>query len=196
MERALIKKPKILILDEATSALDPKSELEVQGAIDKIAKSGSGLTILIIAHRLTTIASADNLLYFKSRSDLVSAAKGTPEYNEIFEKLKSISYAQGEVEGSDDEEEDDDGLPDEHIIIEDAEGENIDESGSDYKKQNKESMMSFAKDESIAHTSLNAVDDDDLLEPRKQLRASGSFRGEKTDNGEFSSDFIERKVMP
>jgi hypothetical protein len=58
-------------------------------------------------------------------------------------------------------------LPDEHIIIEDAEGENIDESGSDYKKQNKESMMSFAKDESIAHTSLNAVDDDDLLEPRK-----------------------------
>ena len=56
--------------------------------------------------------------------------------------------------------------------------------------------MSFAKDESIAHTSLNAVDDDDLLEPRKQLRTSGSFRGEKTDNGEFSSDFIERKVMP
>ena len=34
--RALIKKPKILILDEATSALDPKSEKEVQDAIDKI----------------------------------------------------------------------------------------------------------------------------------------------------------------
>lgn len=76
--RALIKKPKILILDEATSALDPKSELEVQGAIEKIAKSGSGLTIIIIAHRLTTIASADNLLYFKSRSELVNAARGTP----------------------------------------------------------------------------------------------------------------------
>lgn len=93
--RALIKKPKILILDEATSALDPKSEVEVQAAIDKIAKSGSGLTIIIIAHRLTTIESADNLLYFKSRSELVTAAKGTPEYSEIFEKLKSISYAQG-----------------------------------------------------------------------------------------------------
>lgn len=91
--RALIKKPKILILDEATSALDPKSEVEVQAAIDKIAKSGSGLTIIIIAHRLTTIASADNLLFFKSRSELVTAAKGTPDYNEIFEKLKSISYA-------------------------------------------------------------------------------------------------------
>ncbi len=104
--RALIKKPKILILDEATSALDPKSEIEVQGAIDQIAKSGAKLTIIIIAHRLTTIASADNLLFFKSRSELVSAAKGTPEYDEIFEKLKSISYAQGEdVYEEDDEDE-------------------------------------------------------------------------------------------
>ena len=66
--RALIKRPKILILDEATSALDPKSEVEVQNAIDQIAQSGEKLTIIMIAHRLTTIASADNLLYFKSRS--------------------------------------------------------------------------------------------------------------------------------
>lgn len=68
--RALIKRPRILILDEATSALDPKSEVEVQNAIDQIAQSQSGekLTIVMIAHRLTTIASADNLLYFKSRS--------------------------------------------------------------------------------------------------------------------------------
>ena len=88
--RALIKRPKILILDEATSALDPKSEVEVQSAIDKIASAGEKLTVVMIAHRLTTIASADNLLYFKSRSDLVSAAKGTPEYDEIFEKLKCI----------------------------------------------------------------------------------------------------------
>lgn len=36
--RALIKKPKLLVLDEATSALDPKSEAEVQGAIEKIQK--------------------------------------------------------------------------------------------------------------------------------------------------------------
>lgn len=45
------------------------------------------MTIIIIAHRLTTIASADNLLFFKSRSELVNAAKGTPDYEEIFEKL-------------------------------------------------------------------------------------------------------------
>jgi hypothetical protein len=51
---------------------------------------------LIIAHRLTTIASADNLLYFASRTNLVTAAKGTKEYDEIFEKLKSIQYAAGD----------------------------------------------------------------------------------------------------
>lgn len=106
--RALIKKPKILILDEATSALDPKSEVEVQEAIDKIAKAGQGLTIIIIAHRLTTIASADNLLFFKSRSELVTAAKGTPEYNEIFEQLKSISYAQGQEDFDEDDSDGDD----------------------------------------------------------------------------------------
>jgi len=62
-----------LILDEATSALDPKSEVEVQNAIDQIAKNGEKMTIIMIAHRLTTIASADNLLYFKGRSQLISA---------------------------------------------------------------------------------------------------------------------------
>ena len=86
----MIKRPKILILDEATSALDPKSEVEVQRAIDLISKSDDKMTIVMIAHRLTTIASADNLLYFKSRSQLVSAEKGTPAYEEIFEKLKCI----------------------------------------------------------------------------------------------------------
>ena len=104
----MIKKPKILILDEATSALDPKSESEVQSAIEKIAKAGQGLTIIIIAHRLTTIASADNLLFFKSRSELVTAAKGTPEYNEIFEQLKSISYAQGQEDFEEDDSDGDD----------------------------------------------------------------------------------------
>ena len=95
-----------MILDEATSALDPKSEVEVQAAIEKISKAGSGLTIVIIAQRLTTIASADNLLFFKSRSELVNAAKGTQEYNEIFEQLKSISYAQGQDDVEEEEEHD------------------------------------------------------------------------------------------
>ena len=75
---------------------------------------------------MTTIASADNLLYFKSRSDLVTAAKGTPEYNEIFEKLKSISYAQGqeEFEDSDPEDEDQNAMHT-SVIPEDCSGEDL-----------------------------------------------------------------------
>ena len=60
--RALVKEPMILILDEATSALDPKSEGEVQEAINKIqqleVEAGNNLTVIIIAHRLQTIQTA------------------------------------------------------------------------------------------------------------------------------------------
>lgn len=157
--RALIKKPKILILDEATSALDPKSEIEVQGAIDQIAKSGAKLTIIIIAHRLTTIASADNLLFFKSRSELVSAAKGTPEYDEIFEKLKSISYAQGEDVYEDDEE---DELEAEALgHIEEDGNEDLDSSHDDAAEVYKSNKRSGKTDEDLKfdssrYMSLNA----------------------------------------
>ena len=71
----------------------------------------------MIAHRLTTIASADNLLYFKSRSQLVSATKGSPEYDEIFEKLKCIQYAYGD----DDKDKDEEGEDSEEDIIEEEE---------------------------------------------------------------------------
>lgn len=56
--RAMIRQPDLLILDEATSALDNISESVVQKAIDNVAKE---CTTLIIAHRLTTIKSADNI---------------------------------------------------------------------------------------------------------------------------------------
>ena len=75
----MIKKPKILILDEATSALDPQSEADVQAAITKISNdSNLGLTIVMIAHRLQTIETADNLLYMESPTSIIGAAKGTP----------------------------------------------------------------------------------------------------------------------
>lgn len=94
--RALIKRPKILIFDEATSALDPKSEAEVQLAIEGLSKKGSFLTIIIIAHRMNTIRSANNLLFFKSRSELIAAQKGTLQYDQIIEKLKYITYLAGD----------------------------------------------------------------------------------------------------
>ena len=89
--RALIKKPKMLILDEATSALDPKSEKEVQDAIDHISTQakmdGSKLTIVMIAHRLQTIMTAQNLLYIDSRDTMLAGTRGTPEYDIIMHKL-------------------------------------------------------------------------------------------------------------
>lgn len=59
----------------------------------------------MIAHRLSTIECADELLFFKSSSELISARKGTEEYEEIMDKLRAIQYAYGEVDDNEDEEE-------------------------------------------------------------------------------------------
>nr|XP_036855399.1 mitochondrial potassium channel ATP-binding subunit-like [Manis javanica] len=57
--RALIKQPTVLILDEATSALDAESEQVVQEALDR---ASTGRTVLVIAHRLSTVRGAHHIV--------------------------------------------------------------------------------------------------------------------------------------
>lgn len=57
--RAILKNPSLLILDEATSALDSENEFLVQTALDKLSQK---MTILVIAHRLATVKSSDQVL--------------------------------------------------------------------------------------------------------------------------------------
>ena len=69
--RTILKSPPILILDEATSALDTRTEQEIQAALDVVSKNR---TTLVIAHRLSTVISADEIIVLK---DGVIAERGT-----------------------------------------------------------------------------------------------------------------------
>ncbi len=57
--RAILKNPRILIFDEATSALDSATEQAIQAELEQISK---GRTTLVIAHRLSTVMDADQIL--------------------------------------------------------------------------------------------------------------------------------------
>ncbi len=61
--RALLKNPPILILDEATSALDSESEQLVQAALERLLQNR---TALVIAHRLSTVQHADEILVLEA----------------------------------------------------------------------------------------------------------------------------------
>jgi ABC-type multidrug transport system fused ATPase/permease subunit len=63
--RALLTKPKFLVLDEATSALDSETERGISETIDKL---HGQTTLVIIAHRLSTVKNADVVVYFRHGS--------------------------------------------------------------------------------------------------------------------------------
>ncbi len=61
LARIFLRHPSVLILDEATSALDQMTEREVQAAFDRLLQMNGGTTMVVIAHRITTVKNADRI---------------------------------------------------------------------------------------------------------------------------------------
>jgi ATP-binding cassette, subfamily B, heavy metal transporter len=94
--RTMLKGPPILVLDEATSALDTFTEREIQAALERVSK---GRTTLIIAHRLSTVVHADEILVLDKGA---IAERGTHEgllakggiYAALWSRQREVDAAQ------------------------------------------------------------------------------------------------------
>jgi ABC-type bacteriocin/lantibiotic exporter with double-glycine peptidase domain len=81
--RALISKPKILILDEATSALDGSSEAQVAKTISSLR---GNITVIMIAHRLSSVRNANKVLYIEGGQLLANGS-----FEEVREKIPAFN---------------------------------------------------------------------------------------------------------
>jgi ATP-binding cassette, subfamily B, heavy metal transporter len=109
--RTILKAPPILVLDEATSALDSFTEREIQAALERVSK---GRTTLVIAHRLSTVVHADEILVLdkgvvveRGRHEELLAKDGL--YAALWSRQREVDAAEetlrraGEIESEDDE---------------------------------------------------------------------------------------------
>ena len=85
--RALIKKSKIILLDEATSSLDNNNQEKIKNVIKNLSKDH---TVIIVAHRLSTIVDADNILVLSKHTLKASGThnelmKNCAEYKNLYE---------------------------------------------------------------------------------------------------------------
>jgi ABC-type multidrug transport system fused ATPase/permease subunit len=86
--RAILRNPRILLLDEATSALDSESEKYIQQALQELTRNR---TTLMIAHRLSTVINADQILVI-DEGKLVGQGTHTEliESNSLYQKLAKL----------------------------------------------------------------------------------------------------------
>uniref|UniRef100_A0A914E0Y2 ABC transporter n=1 Tax=Acrobeloides nanus TaxID=290746 RepID=A0A914E0Y2_9BILA len=82
--RALIRKPEILILDEATSALDAATEKDIQDTLHKISQN---ISVIIIAHRLSTVQRADTIFVLSDKK-IVQAGS----HKKLMQEVDGIYY--------------------------------------------------------------------------------------------------------
>jgi subfamily B ATP-binding cassette protein MsbA len=88
--RAILRSPQVLIFDEATSALDTESEQLVQDAIDRLM---IGRTVLVIAHRLSTVLHASKILVLDN-GDLVQEGNHEElmKVSGLYRKLYNLQF--------------------------------------------------------------------------------------------------------
>ena len=94
--RAILKNPPILILDEATSSLDTESEQLVQQAIEQLMKDR---TVLVIAHRLSTVRNADKIIVME-KGRIIEKGKHSELYQKdgTYRRLYELQFIESEKE--------------------------------------------------------------------------------------------------
>src|SRR5687767_898679 len=100
--RALLKNPRILIFDEATSALDSRAEKAIQAELERISQ---GRTTLVIAHRLSTVMDADEILVMSQgriveRGTHLELASAQGEYARMWALQQEQAQAQELLESA------------------------------------------------------------------------------------------------
>jgi ATP-binding cassette subfamily B protein len=91
--RAILKNPAILILDEATSSLDSESERQVQTALDRLMQ---GRTTFIVAHRLSTIRTADKIAVIEAGRvvELGTHDELSARPDGLYRRLSALQFSQ------------------------------------------------------------------------------------------------------